>query len=389
MLAAWRRPLIVALSLTVVLRVITTFIALNAAYGTAFPHVVAHIPSVLVEVWAHWDTGYYLAIAQHGYPASTAVQIRTGLVPKFAAFGPVYPWLVWLVRTAGHLGWITSTQFVSAVAMVIAIAGLVHLLDQDDYQTTNAAVTLLVAFPTAFFLLAGYPDSLALMFVIWAFVAARHGRWVLAGLAAAGAAMTVFYLGVVVFALLFEVWGARTEGKSWPDGWERDGMRAVAVSVPTAVSFVGWMAVCDRLYSDPLAFVRVQGEWGRHFAFPWTLARGTFNIFVHLRFLTTSTASIMELFDSVTVVTLAVVTVAVFLKVRRSYGVLLGISLCLFVFQTILYSETREVLVLFPFFIGLARWVTGHPWRERFLLALFLPSAYFLVSRFVTGAFAG
>lgn len=389
MLAEWRRPFAVALAVTVVLRVITTFIALDAVYGTSFPHVVARIPSVLVEVWAHWDTGYYLAIAQHGYPASSAVQIHSGLIPKFAAFGPTYPWIVWLVHTIVPLGWISSTQLVSALAMVIALAGLVHLVDKDEGQISNATVTLLVAFPTAFFLLAGYPDSLALLFVVWAFVAARHDRWLLAGLAAAAAAMTVFYLGVVVIALLLEVWQARPEGRSWPDGWERDGTRVVVVSVPTVLCYAGWMVVCDHLYSDPLAFIRVQAEWGRHFAYPWTLVNGTFNILVHLRFLTTSTASIMELFDSVTVVTLAVVAVAVFLKVRRSYGLLLGISLCLFIFQTILYSETREVLVLFPFFIGLARWVTGHPWRERFLLALFLPSAYFLVSRFVTGAFAG
>jgi hypothetical protein len=47
------------------------------------------------------------------------------------------------------------------------------------------------------------------------------------------------------------------------------------------------------------------------------------------------------------------------------------------------------VLVLFPFFMGLAGWVSGHPWRERFVLACFLPSAYFLVERFVNHRFAG
>jgi hypothetical protein len=69
--------------------------------------------------------------------------------------------------------------------------------------------------------------------------------------------------------------------------------------------------------------------------------------------------------------------------------VLLGVALCVYTFQTILYSETREVLVLFPFFMGLAGWVSGHPWRERFVLACFLPSAYFLVERFVNHRFAG
>lgn len=248
---------------------------------------------------------------------------------------------------------------------------------------------MLVAFPTAFFLLAGYPESLALCLLVWSFIAARRGHWLLAGLGAAAATMTVFYLGVVVLALVVEVWEARPEAPAWPEGWRRDGARVAMVAVPTGLFVIIWMAVCSHLYSDPLAFAHVQAAWGRHFAFPWTLADRTLGDLVHLRFLDTRTASVMELFDTVTVLLLAVTTVAVFRRVRRSYGVLLGVSFCLYTFQTILYSETREVLVLFPFFIGLGSWVSGHPWRERFLLALFLPSAYYLVTRFVTGAFAG
>lgn len=110
---------------------------------------------------------------------------------------------------------------------------------------------------------------------------------------------------------------------------------------------------------------------------------------VHWRFLDTSTQSVMELFDTVTVVVLAGLAAYVYLRVRRSYGILLGVAWCVYVFQTMLYSQTREVLVLFPFFIGLGRWAVGHPWRERLLLALFLPSAYFLIDRFVHGQFAG
>ena len=90
-----------------------------------------------------------------------------------------------------------------------------------------------------------------------------------------------------------------------------------------------------------------------------------------------------------TVVLLAVVAVWVFVRVRRSYGVMLGLSWCVYCFESVLVGEVREVLVLAPFFIGLGMWVAGHPWRERVLLALFLPAGYFLVDRFVRGAFAG
>ena len=311
-----------------------------------------------------------------------ALHQHPGSVPSFAAFGPAYPVVVAAVHLITRMDWVWASQVASALATVVGIAGLVHLADRDQgVQASNLAVTLLVAFPTAFFLLAGYPESLALAFVVWAFVAARAGHWLLSGLAAAGAAMTNFYLAIVVAALLVECWQARPAGSRVARRLETgQSSRSAFLVVPSAVFFGVWMVVCDHLYGQPLAFVRAQANWNRHFAFPWTLAHRTISDLVHLRFLDTSVASVMELFDSVTVVLLAVVTVVVFIRIRRSYGVLLGISWCVYTFQTILYSETREVLVLFPFFMGMARWVVGHPWRERAGAGL-LPSLRLLSHR--------
>src|ERR1700683_3305226 len=75
---AWRRPVMVAVATTAVLRVVTTVVALASAYGVSFPHVVARNPLVLVNVWSHWDTGYYLTIAQHGYPSAAALHQHPG-----------------------------------------------------------------------------------------------------------------------------------------------------------------------------------------------------------------------------------------------------------------------------------------------------------------------
>lgn len=385
--AGWQRPVVIALATTTVLRVATELVALVAHYGVVFPHVVARQPGVLSGVWNAWDTGYYLTIAQHGYAASHAAA-----VPKFIAFAPLYPALVAATHVVTGAGWVVSGQLVSAAATVAAIAGLVHLTTPDQgVSRSGTTVMLLVAFPTAFFLLVDYPESLALALVVWSWIAVRSEHWVVAGIVAACAAMTKYYLVIVAVALLVEVWRAREPRQpTSPLGVTRhDLARATAVVFPSVAAVVAWMVVCQRLYGDPLAFVHVQGEWGRKFAFPWTLAATTAGDLIHLRFLDTSVASVMELFDTVTVSLVAVATVVAWVRVRTSYAVLLGLALCTFTFQTILYSETREVLTLFPFFIVLSRWVDGHPWRERFLLACFLPSAYFLTSRFVTGKFAG
>jgi hypothetical protein len=247
----------------------------------------------------------------------------------------------------------------------------------------------LVSFPTAFFLLAGYPESLALVFVVGAFLAARRGHWLVAGVAAMLAAMTVYYLVIILAALLVEFWQSRPPDQRWFEEWRHDLGRPAAVVAPSAVFFALWMVVNDHIYGDPLEFIHAQQLWGRRFGYPWTLFHQTASILIHLQFLDTGVASFVELFDAVTMVLLAVMAVYVFLKVRRSYGVLLGVGWLFYCCQSILKSETREVLVLFPLFMGLGRWVAGHPWRERVVLACFLPSAYFLIERFATAKFAG
>lgn len=220
-------------------------------------------------------------------------------------------------------------------------------------------------------------------------MAVRHRHWAVAGLCCAGAFLTKYYLAIVVVGLLAEVWGTRRTLDRDP-GVRRRYIGALAwVALPTVGALAGWMVYCARRYGDALAFIHVQSHWNRHFAFPWTLAWTTGGDLIHLRFLDTSTASVTELFDTVTVILLVVLAVYPFVRVRRSYGILLGLAVCIFTFQNILYSETREVLALFPFFIGGAEWVARHPWRERVVLALFIPSAYFLCARFVTGMFAG
>ena len=385
MWAQWSRPFAIALGATAVLRIVTGIIALDAVYGSSFPHVVAAHPAELFDVFSHWDAGYYSLIATHGYPAA-----HGGVVPQAAAFGPLYPFLVAVVHIIGGVAVPLAAQLVSMASLVVALAVLVRLTDADSSRAlSGSTVTLLAAFPTAFFLVGEYADSLALALVIVGFAAARRRWWLVAGLCAGGAFLTKFYLGIVVAALLVEVWDVRRTGSARRMS-TTDLLRAVAaVVIPTVVAATSWMVVSAQHFGDALAFVHVQSAWGRHFGTPWGLAWTTGGDLVHLRFLDTSTASVMELFDTVTVVLLAGAAVYSYLRIRRSYGVLLGLALVIFTFQNILYSESREVLALFPFFLAGGTWVVGHPWRERFVLAVFLPSAYFLVSRFVTGKFAG
>ena len=131
----------------------TEWVALVSEFGVKFPHLVAQHPSLLVDVWAHWDVGYYLGLAQHGYvgPASP---------PNGIAFGPLYPWAIRLVHVVTGLGWVASAELWSVGALVLGLAALIHLVSSiRNGPTADAAVVLLVAWPTAFFLLVPTPSQ--------------------------------------------------------------------------------------------------------------------------------------------------------------------------------------------------------------------------------------
>jgi hypothetical protein len=396
-LVDWRRPVLLAVTATVGFRLVVTWIALVSADGVDFPHVVARHPGVLTQVLAQWDAGYYLGLAAHGYPAHAASAAVQHAHLAFYAFGPLYPALVALVHGITGAGGATSGELVSTLGLAVALAALSRLLHLEvGRRAADAACVLLLAWPAAFFLVATYPESVTLAAATLSFLCARRGRYVAAGVFAAAAAMGKFYMVVLVVPLLMEVWSAPRErwraGQhyEWLSPWRVTVARALAVAGPTVLAFAAWIAYEKARFGEWLAFVHAQGEWfHRHLSWPWTAIGHAVSDLVHWRLLDTSTASVTELFDLVTMVVLAVAAVVAFIRIRPSYGVLLGVAWCVFAFQTILLSETREVLVLFPLFAALGVWVARHQWRERALLFVFLPCGYFLLERFVTGRFAG
>ena len=296
------------------------------------------------------------------------------------------------------IGYITSSEIVSTAGLVVALAALWKLVDLEvGPRAADGACVMVLAWPSAFFLVATYPESVTLAVATLAFLAARRGHFVAAGLLAAAAAMGKYYLVILLVPLAMEVWFAPRDRAGWRAGRDLDWLsplrvtaaRMAAVAAPTLLIMAAWVAYEKAHFGEWLAFIHAQAQWHRHASWPWTSIGQAVSDLVHWRLLDTSTASVVELFDLVTVVLLAVAAVVAFIRIRPSYGVLLGLAWCVFTFQTILLSESREVLVLFPFFAALGLWVARHPWRERALLFLFLPCGYFLLERFVTGKFAG
>jgi hypothetical protein len=204
-----------------------------------------HELGAAVDVWARWDSNWYLRIAESGYswPSSTP------------AFFPLYPLLV-----AG-LGRVLGDHFLLA-GLVVSLAAcaaafvLLHELVRRRLGTPVArrSVLYLALFPTSFFLGAVYGESLFLALAVGTFALAERGRlgWsaVTSGLAVLTRAQGVALLP----ALAVYAW--------------RSGRRArdlALLAVPAAM-FLVFPAVLEAWTGHGLAFVDAQRLWERSLA---------------------------------------------------------------------------------------------------------------------------
>jgi hypothetical protein len=201
-------------------------------------------PDWFVDLWARWDSDWYLQIAQHGYvwPSSRP------------AFFPLYPLLI---GTLGHLlgG---HTVLAGVLVSLAACAGAFVALDRlarlklgDD--TAHRAVLFLAVFPTTLFLGAVYSESLFLLLSLGAFLCAERGRFAAAGAVAGLAALTRPVGLALVLALVVLAWRAA------------DRRRALAGLAVAPALFALYPLTLWIWIGHPLAFLDAQtGIWRRH-----------------------------------------------------------------------------------------------------------------------------
>jgi hypothetical protein len=196
----------------------------------------------VTDVWARWDSLFFVRIAQHGYDASSA------------AFFPLYPLLV------GGLGRILGGHYVLAGILVSLAACavsfvLLYRLAEPRLGADGArrAVLYLALFPMALFLQAVYSESLFLALALAAFLLAERGRFAWAG-TAAGLALLTRSIGVALLTgLAILAWRSRNRARAFAG-------LAIAPALFAAFPLYLWWKL-----GDAWAFLHAQDAWHRHF----------------------------------------------------------------------------------------------------------------------------
>jgi hypothetical protein len=352
---------------------ILSLVLLGSARDRMPGNLVAHEPAALpLEIWARWDSEWYLLIARQGYQAGDALRsysagYRAG---DTAGFFPLYPALLGALERLG-VSAVLGGVLLSNAALLLALT-LLYLLAHDEWEESAAAnaVWVLLGFPFSLFLSAVYSESLALSLILASFLLARRKRW--------GAMALCGFLGALTrpTALL------AAPALAWEVKERQGGWKGVAALMGFPAGIAAFSAYCAMEFDNPLIWAERQQRWRGNLSGPW---RAFVRFFESSPQLHGAHNSILEL---ITAVLLVVSLVPILRRTPRSWGTYALLSL-LFPLSSTLWSFGRLSLLAFPVFACLGMWMRRDTFRLPAYLGLTLPLGGFLMTLFACGWWAG
>jgi mannosyltransferase PIG-V len=210
----------------------------------------------LFTAWERFDALWFLRIATAGYAAGDGS----------AAFFPLYPMLIRIVSPVlgGHP--LAAGLLLSNAAFLCALVVLYFLTSSEfDERIARRTVLYMAIFPTAYFFLAPYSESLFLFLVVASLWAARRGKWPLAGVAGALAAATRNVGVLLILPLAVEA------VRQYRERGDRLAPRLLW-SGAVAVGILAYLGFWQGFAGDALAPLHQQATWQREATFPLATA---------------------------------------------------------------------------------------------------------------------
>jgi hypothetical protein len=332
-----------------------------------YPPTVHGLAGMLLGVWERFDAIHYLRIAASGYTEA-----------PLTAFSAFYPMLTRFVGVVLGDRWTLAGILVSNLACLLAFIFLFKLVGDitDDPGVRRRAVAYLAFFPTGFFLLAPYPESLLLLLSILIFYLAHRGDWLgvfFCGLAAGLTRSQGLLLCLPVAYIAYQEF--RRNRRYFP---------FIAAAAP-ALGVAAGLAAYLMAGFPPAAQVQAT-YWGRTASLPLQ------GVFMTVGRIMAGNALPIEFVDLAVVVFMGLLAWAGLRRLPAAYSLYLWTGL-LINLSTVrigqpLSSEARWAVMLFPAFITLA-FLGRRPWVHRLIFypstALFL----FLAGQYIMWGWVG
>lgn len=303
-----------------------------------------------LEPWQRWDTLHYQAIAERGYGAF-----------DFALFvPPLLPWAMHALAPLVGGNTLLAGMLIANAAYIGALFAFMKLVQEEtgDQLAARRATLYLAFFPTAFFFMAAYTESLFLLAAILAIWAARRRRWIWAGVWGGLACLTRLPALLLVVPLAYAAW------ESWRH--ERRTVPWLAPGIALAMSALFPLYVWLGLGREPWApFIVQAARFGGGFVFPGA------SLIASMRLILSGDGFITDVLDLAFSLAFVALAVPVWRRLPRVYSVYSLSFLLLFLTwqggSQPLGGRVRYVLALFPAFLVLGE-AGKHTWVNRLLL---------------------
>jgi Gpi18-like mannosyltransferase len=328
------------------------------------------------QVWAHWDTGHYMFIATQGYTIDRTV------------FFPLYPLLMHVVMPLVRNNPFIAGVLISFVANLVWMVALYQLVLEDfSQEQAQRAALYLSIFPTAFFFMAAYTESLFLALALLSFYFARRGRWWLSGIFGLFVCLT---RSVGILLVL-------------PFGYEylrqhQFQIRKIRLNALGGLLFPLALALyafyCWKIFGDPLSFSHQEVKWNRHLSWPWWAIRESISEIRHSAglFGFYTLRNLTELLPDLLVLALIILASVGPWRLKKDRWAYLFYAIPVWLAFNLnpttgslpLQSFGRYMLEVFPAFVFLGILGSKYRWLHLIYMAAASSMAYFLLTEFLT-----
>jgi Gpi18-like mannosyltransferase len=306
------------------------------------------------RLYSNFDAGHFLRVAHYGYYPPPGRQLQVVSAP----FLPGYPFTGrWVAQLLGF-GTLTPAGLYTGLALVAwagsaAAAVLIWRLaaEQADERTATWAAAILLLGPYSPFLMASYSEGPFLALALGAWLAARHDRWWLAGILAAGAAL-VRVNAIFLVAGLIVMYVLARRGRRVDAG-------GLLLAPLASFGYIAWLH--SRTGSWTTWFLAQRIGWKRTTVTPWTALYNS----VHRAVLDHDPAVRFQAWMELLFAVLMLATV-VLLARRRLWPefTYVGLTAASLLSSTYYLSVPRSMLLCFPAVILLAHQPSSVAWRR-------------------------
>lgn len=310
----------------------------------------ASLPQWILYRFAHFDSHLYGAVAERGY-------VESGPASHYNAFFPGLPLVLRLWQDAfgsdGRWGGLLAVVIAGCVAAV-ALGWLATDVTGRSSAGTWAVILLSVSPLTVFFSVV-YTEALFMAACTAAWLAARRGRWALAGLLGL-AACTLRFNGTFLIAGLIVLALARRNHDLSPV------YSRLLWLTPGPFFVLFWLLWLRDLTGAWNAWgAAQQAGWGRSLAAPWDAVAVGFSNVAEAGSWHLLASRLMDLGALG-----AAVAATVYFVVRKDWpvAVLISLNAVTVLCSTVIYSGPRFLLVWFPIYVALASFVDRRPLRS-------------------------